>query len=211
MTESTTLISFAVASAALVALPGPATLYIVTRSLDQGRQAGFASVLGISVGAMVHFVAAGLGLSAVLATSVTAFSAVKYAGALYLIYLGIRKLRSDEQWLMAGAIAQKPLLSIFRQGIVVNVLNPKAAMFSLAFLPQFLDPNLGPIWQQLVPLSLIFISIGLIGDGTYSLMAGQMRQWIGRHPLFLRRQKYVTGGIYVALGVMTATVSPSHE
>lgn len=211
MADSTTLISFGLASAALVVMPGPATLYIVTRSLDQGKQAGLASVLGISVGAMVHFGAAGLGLSAVLMTSSAAFSAVKYAGALYLIYLGVQKLRSHETLVISETVVKVPLFVVFRQAVVVNVLNPKAAIFSLAFLPQFLDPAQGSIWQQLIPLCLVFLSVGLLSDSTYSLIAGQLRQWIRQNPLFLRRQKYVAGGTYIALGVAAATVSPAHK
>lgn len=211
MADSATLISFGLASAALVVMPGPATLYIVTRSLDQGRQAGFASVLGISVGAMVHFIAAGLGLSAVLMTSAAAFSVVKYAGALYLIYLGIQKLRSHENLVIDEATARVPLFVIFRQAIVVNALNPKAAIFFLAFLPQFIDPSRGPIWQQLIPLCLVFLSLGLLSDSSYFLIAGRLRQWIRQNPLFLRRQKYVAGGTYIALGVAAATVSPAQK
>ena len=211
MTDSATLISFGLASAALIAVPGPATLYIVTRSLDGGRQAGLASVLGISVGSMVHFVAAGLGLSAILMTSAAAFSAVKYAGAFYLIYLGIRKLRSNERLAIASVASRERLFAIFRQGVAVNILNPKAAIFFLAFLPQFLDPARGSIWQQLMPLCAIFVGIALIGDSTYSLIAGRMREWMVRHPLFVRRQKYVTGGTYIALGVAAATVSPAQK
>ncbi|MEL6556075.1 MAG: LysE family translocator [Cyanobacteria bacterium J06621_11] len=209
--ETTTLISFGLASAVLVAMPGPATLYIVTRSLDQGRQAGFASVLGISTGALVHFLAAGLGLSTLLMTSATAFSAVKYAGALYLIYLGIQKIRSDQVLALETTSDSRSLSKIFYQGVIVNVLNPKAAVFSLAFLPQFIDPARGPIWQQLIVLSLTFVCIGLTGDGTYALIAGKMRQWLTRNPLFLRRQKYVVGGTYIALGMAAATVSPTRK
>lgn len=211
MADSATLISFGLASAALVIMPGPATLYIVTRSLDQGKQAGLASVLGISVGAMVHFVAAGLGLSAVLMTSAMAFSVVKYAGALYLIYLGIQKLRSRETLAIDEATAKVPLLVIFRQAVVVNVLNPKAAIFFLAFLPQFIEPSRGPIWQQLIPLCLVFLTLGLLSDSSYFLIAGRLRQWISQNPLFLRRQKYVAGGTYIALGVAAATVSPAQK
>lgn len=211
MTDTATLISFGLAVSVLVAMPGPATVYIVTRSLDQGKQAGFASVLGISAGSVVHFFAAGLGLSAILMTSAAAFSVVKYAGAAYLIYLGVQKLRSHERLLLEGPVNRDSLLTIFRQGVVVNVLNPKAAVFFLAFLPQFLDPAQGPIWPQLVPLCAIFMVIGLMGDGTYALIAGRMRRWLRRNPLFLRRQKYVTGTTYIALGVAAATVGPSQK
>ncbi|MEM6450225.1 MAG: LysE family translocator [Cyanobacteria bacterium P01_D01_bin.105] len=209
--DGATLVSFALAVAVLVGMPGPAMLYIVTRSLDQGQQAGLASVLGISVGSIAHFFAAGLGLSAVLMTSATAFSAVKYAGAAYLIYLGVRKLRSNESLMLNNKTRKDSLLTIFRQGVVVNVLNPKAALFFLAFLPQFLDPSGGPIWQQLIPLAIIFVTIGFLGDSTYALIAGKIRCWILRNPLFLRRQKYVTGGTYVALGMVAATVSPAQK
>ncbi|MGB7251682.1 MAG: LysE family translocator [Phormidesmis sp.] len=160
MIENATLISFGVASAALVVMPGPATLYIVTRSVDQGKQAGIASVLGISVGAMVHFLAAGLGLSAVLMTSATAFSVVKYGGVLYLIWLGVQTLRSNETLLLNRKTPKAPLLTIFRQAVVVNVLNPKAAIFFLAFLPQFINPAGIPVWQQLIPLCVVFIGSG---------------------------------------------------
>ena len=211
MIETATLMSFGLASAALVAMPGPATLYIVTRSLDQGKKAGLASVLGISTVAMVHFLAAGLGLSAILMTSATAFSAVKYAGAIYLIYLGIQKIRSKETLTLEQASESQPLARIFYQGVIVNVLNPKAAVFSLAFLPQFIDPSRGPIWQQLMILSIVFVCIGLTGDGTYALIAGKIRQWLVRNPLFLRRQKYVVGGTYVALGMAAATISPARK
>ncbi len=211
MIDSATLVSFGIAAALLVAMPGPATLYIVTRSLDQGRSAGVASVLGISVGAIAHFIAAGFGLSAILMTSATAFSAVKYAGALYLIYLGIQKLRSNETLKIDGEVPKEPLLKIFRQGVIVNVLNPKAAIFSLAFLPQFINPTGAPVWQQLSLLCFVFICIGLLGDSTYAMLAGQMRQWIVKHPKFLRRQKYVTGGTYIALGMAAATVGPNQK
>ncbi|MGB3301020.1 MAG: LysE family translocator [Phormidesmis sp.] len=211
MADSATLVSFGLAAAVLVAMPGPATLYIVTRSLDQGKQAGIASVLGISLGAMMHFFAAGLGLSAVLMTSATAFAAVKYAGALYLVFLGVQKLRSRETLMLEASVRKVSLLSVFRQGVVVNVLNPKAAIFFLAFLPQFLHPDQGPIWQQLLPLCAVFISIGFLGDSTYALIAGRMRRWLRRNPLFLRRQKYVTGTTYIALGMVAAAVPSAHK
>ena len=209
--EPTTLISFCLASAALVAMPGPATLYIVTRSLDQGKYAGLASVLGISTGSLVHFLAAGLGISTLLMTSATAFSAVKYAGALYLIYLGVQKIRSEQTLVLASTSDSTSLSKIFYQGVIVNILNPKAAVFFLAFLPQFIDPTRGPIWQQLIFLSIVFVCIGLTGDSTYSLIAGRMRQWLTQNPLFLRRQRYVVGGTYIALGMASATVAPTRK
>ena len=209
--DPTTLISFGLAATALIVMPGPATLYIVTRSLDQGKQAGIASVLGVSMGALVHFFAAGLGLSTILMTSAAAFSAVKYLGALYLIYLGIQKICSDEVLSLDQIIAPQPLSRIFYQGVVVNVLNPKAAIFFLAFLPQFINPNAGPVWQQLIPLCCVFVCIGLASDSTYALIADKMRQWLVRNASFLRRQKYVVGGTYIALGMAAATVSSARK
>ena len=129
MPEFSTLLLFAGAAFALIVVPGPVVLYVVARSLEQGRTAGLVSVLGASVGALVHILAAALGLSALLASSALAFSTVKYLGAAYLIYLGVRKLLSKPQRAVAAEVERLPLGKIFMEGIVVNVLNPKSAIF----------------------------------------------------------------------------------
>lgn len=211
MIDATTLISFTFASAALIVVPGPTMMYIVARSIDQGKQAGLASIWASFVAATIHFTCAGLGLSAVLMTSAIAFSVVKYAGVLYLLYLGIQKLRSQDLLSVDEAITKESLSTVFYQSIAVHVLNPKAAIFFLAFLPQFLDPNKGPLWQQLIPLWLIYASIGLCIDGSCAVVAGRVRQWMVRHPLFVKREKYVTGGTYIALGLAAATASPAQK
>ena len=211
MVDSTLLISFGLASAALIVMPGPTMFYIVARSLDQGKQAGLASIWASFVAATVHFIAAGLGLSAILMTSATAFSVVKYAGVLYLLYLGIQKLRSTEVLSFNEAVSRESLSAVFYQSVAVHTLNPKAAIFFLAFLPQFLDPTKGLIWQQLIPLWLIYASVGLVIDGTCAVVAGRIRQWLVRHPLFVKREKYVTGGTYIALGLAAATASPAQK
>lgn len=208
MIEPSTLALFLLASLTLLVMPGPATVYIMTRSIEQGYRAGLASVLGISAGMIVHFIAAALGISAILMTSATAFSIVKYLGAAYLIYLGIQKLRSDETLTAQPTRVERSLVTIFRQGIIVNVLNPKAAIFAFAFLPQFIDPARGPAWAQIMLLGLIFVSLAFFTDGSYALLAGRVRHWLSRNRTFLRRQKYVTGGTYIALGVATATAGP---
>lgn len=211
MVDATTLLSFGLASAALIVVPGPTMMYIVARSIEQGKQAGLASIWASFVAATIHFISAGLGLSAILMTSATAFSVVKYAGVFYLLYLGIQKLRSQELLSMDEVVSKASLSTVFYQSVAVHTLNPKAAIFFLAFLPQFLDPARGPLWQQLVPLWLVYTSIGLCIDGSCAVVAGRVRQWMVRHPLFVRREKYVTGGTYIALGLAAATASPSQK
>ena len=211
MIDTTTLISFSLASAALIAVPGPTMMYIVARSLEQGRQAGLASIWASFVAATIHFICAGLGLSAILMTSATAFTVVKYAGVFYLLYLGIQKLRSKELLSVEETVSKESLSTVFYQSVAVHTLNPKAAIFFLAFLPQFLDLARGPLWQQLLPLWFIYTSIGLCIDGSCAVVTGRVRQWIVRHPLFVRREKYVTGGTYIALGLAAATASPSQK
>ena len=135
------LLTFALASMALLLVPGPSVIYIVTRSISQGRGAGIVSMLGIETGGLVHVTAAALGLSALLASSATAFDVVRFAGAGYLVYLGIRRLREPTS--LTAVLTPASPRRLFTQGIVVNVLNPKTALFFLAFLPQFIDPSRG--------------------------------------------------------------------
>ncbi len=199
-----TLAVFALASAALVAVPGPAVLYILTRSLHQGRRAGVASVLGIEVGALVHVLAAAVGLSALLASSAVAFSVVKYAGAAYLIALGLWTLLSGRAESEEPLERERRLGRIFAQGILVNVLNPKVALFFLAFLPQFVDPDGAQPALQIVLLGLVFVSIALVLDLVWALSAGTAGLALRRSRRFIRAQRYVSSGVYVALGVGTA-------
>src|SRR5262245_52645527 len=144
---------FGVAAVVLLLTPGPAVLYIVTRSVDQGRRAGLISVLGVHAGTLVHVAAAAAGLSAVLVASATAFSVVKYLGAAYLIYLGIRQLVARAPEPADVTLAAAPRLSrAFIDGFIVNVLNPKTALFFLAFLPQFVTVSPGAVPTQLTCL-----------------------------------------------------------
>jgi threonine/homoserine/homoserine lactone efflux protein len=205
MPEVHTLLVFAPVALALLVVPGPAVLYIVTRSIDQGRTAGFVSVAGIHVGSLVHVVAAALGLSAVLASSALAFSVVKLAGAAYLIALGLRKiLAKDEGEEVRGEPQERSLRRIFGQGVVVNVLNPKTALFFLAFLPQFVDTDRGVVGLQMVALGLTFIALGICSDGTYALVAARAGGWLRSSERFRRGQRYVSGGIYLSLGAVAA-------
>lgn len=195
---------FAVASAVLILIPGPAVLYIVARSVHQGRKAGIVSALGVEIGSMVHIVGAALGLSAILVSSSMAFSVVKFAGAAYLIYLGIRTLLTREAATEEVAITPMKLRRLFGQGVIVNVLNPKVALFFFAFFPQFVDPNRGSIALQTLVLGVVFCVVGTALDCTWALLAGTAGSRLKGNVHFLRRQRLVTGAIYLGLGVTTA-------
>jgi threonine/homoserine/homoserine lactone efflux protein len=196
---------FAVAALLLLLTPGPAVLYIVARSVEQGRLAGLASVCGITTGTLVHVAAAALGLSALLASSALAFSLVKYAGASYLIYIGLRRILSRGAAPAAQpALARRSLGRLYRDGLVVNILNPKTGLFFLAFLPQFVDPARGGAASQIAFLGLLFAAMGLMSDGLYALAAGTAGRWVRRNAQFLRFERYVTGGVFIGLGLTAA-------
>jgi threonine/homoserine/homoserine lactone efflux protein len=204
MLDTHSFLTFSLAAFILIIIPGPAVLFVIARSIEQGRLAGIVSVLGISVGAMVHATSAAVGISAIFAASAVAFSAVKYLGAAYLIYLGISTLLAKTVATGKIKVEQKPLKQIFRQGIIVNILNPKAALFFLAFLPQFADPARGSVTVQILLLGLIFVAIALLSDSMYALLAGQLREWLGKSERFQKGQKYVSGMTYIALGLVAA-------
>jgi threonine/homoserine/homoserine lactone efflux protein len=196
---------FAVAATLLLLTPGPAVLYIVARSLEQGRIAGLASVFGITTGTLVHVLASTLGLSALLASSALAFALVKYAGAGYLIYMGVRRIlsRSDTPP-SPSKLARRSIGRLYRDGFIVNLLNPKTALFFLAFLPQFVDPARGAVPFQIAFLGLLFTLMGLTSDGLYALAAGTAARWVKRGDHYLRWERYVTGGVFIGLGVTAA-------
>jgi threonine/homoserine/homoserine lactone efflux protein len=152
----------------------------------------------------VHVMAAVFGLSAILVASATAFNVVKYAGALYLIYLGVRALLSHKSAVKSGNAEAASLRRIFTQGIIVSILNPKTAIFFFSFLPQFVKPSLGHVELQFATLGLIFVCMAAISDSIYALAAGTARGYLLNNTTFLRRQKYFTGGTYIALGLATA-------
>jgi threonine/homoserine/homoserine lactone efflux protein len=207
MPETSTLALFVVAAVTLLVIPGPAVLYIVTRSVDQGRAAGLASVCGVHVGTLVHVAAAALGLSALLVSSATAYDTVRWLGAAYLVWLGVRRLLARDEDLPAtpGPDARRPgLRRIFAQGVVVNVLNPKTALFFLAFLPQFVDTSRGSVPLQVVVLGVAFVLLGLLSDGAYALAASTGAGWLRRRPGVARASRLVSGGVLISLGVTTA-------
>ncbi len=185
----------------LFAIPGPAVLYIVATSVEGGRRHGLLAVCGIHTGSAVHVAAAVAGLSALIVSSAVAFSAVKYAGAAYLVFVGIRKwLERDEP----SELPARPPRSgrrVFTQGVIVNVLNPKTALFFLAFLPQFVDRD-RTVWTQVAVLGLCWIVLGLVSDGAYALAAGTIGRFIRRRR---RAVRFASGGIFVGLGAVAAS------
>jgi threonine/homoserine/homoserine lactone efflux protein len=205
MPDSQTLLLFLAAALVLLLTPGPAVLFVVTRSLQQGRSAGLVSTLGLSCGALVHLVAAVLGLSALLASSALAFGMVKLAGAGYLIFLGFKALRSrrSSEW-VEGRAVPVPLRRQFLDGLVVNLLNPKPAIFFLAFLPQFVDPARGSVQAQLAMLGLTFVAMAMVTDGGYALAAASGRSWLLRNKTLLRYEPYASAAVYFGLGLSAA-------
>jgi threonine/homoserine/homoserine lactone efflux protein len=206
------LLLFSTAALILLVIPGPSVLYVVARSLDQGRRAGLASTSGISTGTLAHVVAATLGLSALLLSSATAYSLVKYAGAAYLFYLGIKKFRerpnidSEEKHVQA-----LPLRRVFVQGVVVEALNPKTALFFFAFLPQFVNPARGQVSLQFLTLGMLFTLLGFTSDSLWALTAGSAAGWLRRNQGFSRNQRYISGTVYLGLGMATAVSGSRHK
>jgi threonine/homoserine/homoserine lactone efflux protein len=204
MPDASTFLLFAAASLAFLAIPGPSVFYIVTRSLAQGRRAGVTSMLGVQAGGLVHVVAAAFGVSALIASSATAFTIVKYAGAAYLIVLGIRKLRSrgeeDGEPETGGPASGSRL---FWQGAVVNLLNPKTALFFLAFLPQFVDPS-AQIAPQMLVLGTLLVGLGVVSDGTYALVAAGAGRRLRETAAARRMLDRVSGAVFISLGLVAA-------
>jgi len=204
MFESSQLYLFMIASLALLLTPGPAVLYIVARSINQGRMAGIVSVLGVETANFFHASAAALGLSAILLSSALAFDIVKYLGAAYLIYLGIRKILAREDQAKTEAGKQERLSRIYSQGFVVNLFNPKTALFFFAFLPQFVNTSNGNITLQIFLLGMMFVLMGVITDGSYAIISSSIANQLNANQNFARNQRYFTGLIYIGLGVVTA-------
>jgi threonine/homoserine/homoserine lactone efflux protein len=207
MPDASTFGLFVAAALALLLVPGPAVLYTVARSMDGGRLAGLVSVIGIHAGTMVYIAFAAIGISAILASSATAFSVVKWLGAAYLVWLGLQRMFTREEETVPPTVEPKRLSRIFSQGLIVNVLNPKTALFFLAFLPQFVDSSRGAAWAQVMVLGAVFVVLGLCTDGAYALLSGTAGSWLRRKSgsaSFRRGHRYVSGGVYLALGAATA-------
>ena len=204
MTSDTLLLGFVLASLVVLILPGPGVVYVVTRSATQGYRAGMTSVLGLAAGALVHVAATVAGLSAVLLASATLFGLVKALGAAYLIYLGVSTLLGAKSSAKETAPMPAALPRIFTDGVLVSVLNPKIAVFFLAYLPQFVDPAGPSVTLQILSLGLIYVVLSVITDGGYALLAGGLREWLSKRVLKSAWPRYVSGTIYLGLGINTA-------
>jgi threonine/homoserine/homoserine lactone efflux protein len=185
---------FLAASAALVAIPGPNVLFVLARGLSGGRRAAVVSVLGVEAATACFVAAAAFGLTALLMSSAVAFAVVRYAGALYLLLLAVRALRSRP----AAEPAAVPAGRTFRQAYLVGISNPKVAVFFLAFLPQFVTPG-GSAAGQILLLGLVFLAVASTMDLGWALLSGQLGRWLRRHPSLLRRQRFLTAPLYAAL------------
>jgi threonine/homoserine/homoserine lactone efflux protein len=201
-----TLPLFALTALGLLIIPGPAVLYITTRSASHGPRAGLVSMLGVHTGTAVHVLAAVAGLSALLVASATAFSIVKLAGALYLVFLGMRTILGAGTAVTRRTAGSRDLRRLYLDGVVVNVLNPKTALFFLAFLPQFVDPEHGPVWSQTLVLGLVFIMLGMVSDSTYALVGAHVGRLLGRRGGQRRGGRFVEGGILVGLGLSALAI-----
>jgi threonine/homoserine/homoserine lactone efflux protein len=204
MPDNSTMLVVALASLALVVIPGPAVIYILTRSVSQGRSAGLVSAVGVNLGSSVHVLAALAGLTVLLANSAVAYTAVRWAGVSYLAWIGIRTLMKDDSDFAQPQLEQTALRKIFIQGVLVNMLNPKVAIFFLAFLPQFVDADASNATTQTLVLGMTLVTIGLITDSLYALAGGSVGEALRRRPTFARTTRIVSGSIYIALAGIAA-------
>ncbi len=204
MLQEANLILFLTASLALIVAPGPDNILVLTRGVTQGRGAALVSAAGASVGLVVHSVFAAVGLSALLQQSATAFSVVKYAGAAYLIYLGIKALLDRESFAVAGETAPARLGSVFIQGVASNVLNPKVALFFLAFLPQFADPIAGGVALQLLVFGLTFALLTWMSFSVLGYFSGSLGDWLVSRPNLANGLRWLTGSVLIGLGLRLA-------
>lgn len=204
MPDGTTMVVVALASLALVVIPGPAVIYILTRSVSQGRDAGLVSAVGVNLGSSVHVLAAVAGLTVLLANSAAAYTVVKWAGVAYLAWIGVRTLMKDDADFTEPQLQQTALRKIFIQGVLVNMLNPKVAIFFLAFLPQFVDPNAPNATMQTLVLGMTLVAIGLVTDTLYALAGGSVGDVLRRRPSVARTTRLAAGSTYLALAGIAA-------
>jgi len=211
MPSLSTYALFIATALALLAIPGPAVLYVVSRSIDQGRSAGLASVLGITTGTVVHVTLATVGLSSLVLASKVAFDAVRYVGAAYLILLGIRRLLTRQVEEDPGARPPRSRRDLYTQGLIVNLLNPKTIVFIFAFIPQFVDVNAGHVWLQIMLLGLTFAGLGLASDSLYAVVAGTVADRLRGTPVIARVERWFGGSVLICLGVAAAIVAPHRQ
>lgn len=199
-----TIILFMAAALALNVTPGPSILYVMSRSLGQGRTAGLVSALGLGTGSLIHAGAAALGLSVILAYSPLAYTVVKYLGAGYLVYLGVRILLARDRQLPTAVLAHVSLTRVFWQGVVTELLNPKIVLFFMSFLPQFVDPARGSVAGQTLFLGLLFHVTGVPINMLVAVVGGAIASWLSQNPVFARVRNGLAGAVLIGLGVRLA-------
>jgi threonine/homoserine/homoserine lactone efflux protein len=206
MPDLSNLALFAAAAAALLAVPGPSVLFVVGRTLEHGRRGGLVSMLGVEAGALLHVAAATVGISAIVATSAVALLAIEIGGAAYLVALGIAALRGNggAPAVDGAAAAACSPGRLFRQGLLVDALNPKTAIFFLAFLPQFIDPAAGSVAAQTAMLGVVFVALATLSDGAYALAAGALAERMRRSGGAQRSLGRAGGAAYLGLGAFIA-------
>src|SRR5438270_6017893 len=211
MPSLSTYALFIATALALLAIPGPAVLYVVGRSIDQGRSAGLASVLGITTGTVVHVTLATVGLSSLVLASKVAFDAVRYVGAAYLIFLGVRRLLTRRVEEDQTSRAPRSRRDLYTQGLIVNLLNPKTIVFIFAFIPQFVDVGAGHVWLQIMLLGLTFAGLGMASDSLYAFVAGTVADRLRGTPLIARVERWFGGTVLIGLGVASALIAPNRK
>ena len=199
-----TIILFMAAAVALNVTPGPSILYVMARSVGQGRTAGMVSALGLGTGSLIHAGAAALGLSVILAYSPLAYTVVKYLGAGYLVYLGVRILLVRDGQLPTAVLAHVSLTRVFWQGVVTELLNPKIVLFFMSFLPQFVDPARGSVAGQTLFLGLLFHVTGVPINMLVAVVGGAIASWLSQNPVFARVRNGLAGAVLIGLGVRLA-------
>ncbi len=204
MIEQTTLITYMVILLGFVFIPGPALLLTLARSTSSGSKVGLATGFGIAVGDLVHTFLAVAGISSLILASALLFNVIKYLGAAYLIYLGVKAILEKSDPKILGTLKAINIRDAFRQAVILEVLNPKSAMFFLAFLPQFVNPENGMVAMQLVTLGVLFVLMSLISTVVVAISAGRVGHFLRKNPSVMRWQNKVVGGIYCSLGLRIA-------
>ena len=204
MPDVSQLAAFALASLLLAITPGPDLIYVIMRGAAQGKRVGVTAAAGLCTGIIGHTAFCVIGLSALVAASATAFTVLKFAGAAYLVYLAIRMWRSNDALDLTDTLHTAPLGAIFRQSVIMNLVNPKVALFFLAFLPQFVDPAAGPVAVQFALLGVIFMLAGFFVMGSAGLGAGHLRRYLATNARTSRYLRFGAGAVFFGLGVRLA-------
>jgi threonine/homoserine/homoserine lactone efflux protein len=195
---------FIVAATLLAIAPGPDVIYVLTRGIAQGRQAGIAAALGFATGCIFHTLLAALGVAALIRSSPVAFDVVRYAGAAYLVWIGIQALRHASSFSLTGGGESKALRTIFRQSVIGNALNPKVTLFFLSFLPQFVNAEAGNVGMQMGLLGVVFMIVTIVVFGAIAIFAGAIGDWVRRKPAIGQRLNVFAGLTFIALGIRVA-------